>query len=57
MTCAGLASMLVTHEYLQPAAVGDAVRQAVGRDPYSRPVRKALNWFEQGNDAMVMERI
>jgi len=54
MTCAGLASLLVTHDYLEPAEMGRN-GAGVGRDPYSPPVRRALEWFERGNDSMYIK--
>ena len=50
MTAAGLASMLVTHEYIEPAIMGGAV----GRDPYNEPIRKGLGWFEEGNNGITV---
>lgn len=42
MTCAGLASLLVAHDYLDPAKfVGQ-----VGRDPFSPALRKGMVWLE-----------
>ena len=60
MTCAGLASLLVTHDYLEPAGTGGRTLGAggggdIGREPYSLPVKKALTWFEKGNDAMMIK--
>ena len=55
MTCAGLASLLVTRDYLDPGVVGGDAN-AVGRDPFSPAVRRALNWFERGNDAMMIDK-
>ncbi len=54
MTCAGLASLLVTHDYLEPAEMGGG-GASVGRDPYTPAVRRALDWFERGNDAMYIK--
>jgi hypothetical protein len=48
MTAAGLASLLVSHEYIEPALM----QGAVGREPYNAPIKKALAWFEQGNNAI-----
>lgn len=48
MTCAGLASMLVTHEYIEPVTLTGAV----GREPYNVPIKKGLNWFETGNNGV-----
>jgi hypothetical protein len=52
MTCAGIASLFVTHEYLDPAT-GSA--EPVGRDPFSPPLKKGLDWFEDG-DHVVTEQ-
>jgi hypothetical protein len=48
MTCAGLASMLVTHEYIEPVTL----KGAVAREPYNTPIKKGLNWFETGNNGV-----
>jgi hypothetical protein len=48
MTCAGLASMLVTHEYIEPVVL----QGHVGREPYNVPIKKGLNWFETGNNGV-----
>ncbi|MDB5298125.1 MAG: A-macroglobulin complement component, partial [Phycisphaerales bacterium] len=51
MTCAGIASLFVAHEYDVPplAASGDAT---VGRDPYPPALRRGLAWFETANNAV-----
>jgi hypothetical protein len=51
MTLAGVASLFVTHDYL------DARRQggAVGRDPFSKPLALGLNYLETGDNAMKVE--
>ncbi|HEX8916773.1 MAG TPA: DUF4159 domain-containing protein, partial [Humisphaera sp.] len=48
MTAAGLASMLVTHEYIEPAIMNGSV----GREPYNVPIKKGLSWFETGNNGV-----
>lgn len=48
MTAAGLASMLVTHEYIEPALMSGSV----GREPYNVPIKKGLAWFETGNNGI-----
>jgi hypothetical protein len=47
MTCAGLASLLVTHDYLDPAIMSGNV----GRQPFTPAEAKGLGWFEQGKNA------
>ena len=48
MTCAGLASLLVAHDYLDPAKfVGQ-----VGRDPFSPALRKGLQWLESEDNCI-----
>ncbi len=49
MTCAGLASLLVAHEYLD---LSTGPNDAVGREPYSPALKKALEWFESGDHAV-----
>ena len=48
MTCAGVASLLVTHEWLDPAALGTRV----GRPPYSPALTAGLGWLESGDHAV-----
>ncbi len=48
MTCAGLASEFVTHEYLEPVQIGDKP----GRIPFSPTIKKGLDWFEKGNNCI-----
>lgn len=48
MTAAGLASMLVTHEYIEPALMSGSV----GREPYNIPIKKGLSWFETANNGI-----
>jgi hypothetical protein len=52
MTCAGIASLFVTHEYLDPAT-GSA--EPVGRDPFSPPLKKGLDWFEDGDHVITQQ--
>lgn len=48
MTAAGLASLFVTHDWL------DAPKYAtrVGREPFSPALQRGLNWLEQGGNAL-----
>ena len=48
MTCAGIASLLVTHDYLDPPKFTGQV----GRDPFSPALRKGLSWLESGDNSM-----
>lgn len=48
MTCAGIASMFVCHDYLDAPKFG----AAVGREPFSPQLKKGLAWLERGNNAM-----
>jgi hypothetical protein len=48
MTCAGVASLLVTHEWLDAPALGSRV----GRPPYSAPLTAGLGWLESGDNVM-----
>jgi hypothetical protein len=50
MTCAGLASMFVTHDYLDVPKFGIDV----GRDPFTPAISKGLNWLESGNNAVTL---
>jgi hypothetical protein len=52
MTCAGLASQFVTHDYL------DAPKYAiaVGRDPFTPSLAKGLKWLEEGDNAIAINR-
>ena len=45
MNCAGIASLFVTHDYLDAARLGTNL----GRPPFSKPLEKAMNWMEQGD--------
>jgi hypothetical protein len=48
MTCAGLASLLVTHDYLDPAIMSGKVARA----PFSPAVAQGLTWFEEGDHSV-----
>ncbi|QOV92157.1 DUF4159 domain-containing protein [Humisphaera borealis] len=48
MTCAGLASLFVAHEYLEPPTTSGTV----GREPFSPALRKGLEWFERGDNSV-----
>jgi hypothetical protein len=48
MTCAGLASEFVAHEYLEPVQMGDKP----GRIPFSPAIRNGLDWFEKGDNCI-----
>ena len=48
MSCAGVASLLVTHEYLDLPML----RGAVGREPYLPSLRAGLNWLDQGDNSV-----
>ena len=48
MACAGLASCLVTHDYLNPVVLSGRVN----REPFSPAVKKGLEWFEEGDHAV-----
>ena len=47
MTCAGIASLLVAHEYLDPPLT--SLDNPVGREPFSPTLTKGLDWCEQGD--------
>ncbi|HEY2587866.1 MAG TPA: hypothetical protein VGI81_19135, partial [Tepidisphaeraceae bacterium] len=48
MTCAGLASMFVTHDYLDAPKFGTVV----GRDPFTPPLARGLQWLETGDNSI-----
>jgi len=48
MTCAGIASLFVCHDWLDAPKFGGAV----GREPFSPALRKGLGWLEQGDHAI-----
>jgi hypothetical protein len=52
MTCAGLASQIVTHEYLVPPKISDDV----GRSPYDSATVKGLVWFEHADNSVTLDR-
>jgi hypothetical protein len=52
MTCAGLASLFVTHDYLDAPKFG----VAVGRDPFTPPLSRGLNWLEAGENSIDLNR-
>ncbi|MDB5293541.1 MAG: A-macroglobulin complement component [Phycisphaerales bacterium] len=45
MTCAGVASLFVCHDWLDAPKFG----AVVGRDPFSFPLKKGLEWLERGD--------
>ncbi|HSU68751.1 MAG TPA: hypothetical protein VLJ39_17860, partial [Tepidisphaeraceae bacterium] len=51
MTCAGLASLYVAHDWL------DMPRQAVsvGRDPFTPPLAKGLHWLEDADNSIELD--
>src|SRR5206468_3083733 len=44
MTVAGVASLFVAHDYIEPAQFGDQV----GRSPFSPQLAHGINWLESG---------
>ena len=48
MTCAGIASLFVCHDWLDATRSGTAV----GRPPMSAALKKALDWLEDGNNSI-----
>jgi len=48
MTLAGVASLFVTHDYLVAPRFGNEV----GREPFSAPLTKGLDWLERSNHAV-----
>lgn len=48
MSCAGVASLFVTHDWLDTPRFG----ASVGRVPFSPALKKGLEWFEQGNNSV-----
>ena len=48
MTCAGLASLFVAHEYLDPPLMGGRV----GRDPFGPAITRGLAWLEEGENPL-----
>jgi hypothetical protein len=51
MTCAGLASLFVTHDYLDAPRFGSDV----GRDPFTPALSKGLRWLEQGDNSVNLD--
>jgi hypothetical protein len=51
MACAGLASLLVAHDYLDPAKFTGQV----GRDPFSPALRKGLEWLESADNCIDLD--
>jgi hypothetical protein len=47
MTLAGVASLFVTHDYLDARRLGDAV----GRQPFSKPLALGLSYLEAGDNS------
>jgi len=52
MTCAGLASLFVCHDYTDAPRAGSTV----GRDPFSPALKKGLDWLETGDHAVTVGR-
>ncbi|HEV8606847.1 MAG TPA: hypothetical protein VGQ99_15995, partial [Tepidisphaeraceae bacterium] len=48
MSVAGIASLFVTHDYLDAPQFGTVV----GREPFSRPLARGLAWLEQGDNCL-----
>ena len=48
MTAAGIASLFVTHDWLDAPKYG----KVVGREPFSPSLQRALTWFETGDHAV-----
>jgi hypothetical protein len=51
MTVAGVTSLFVSHEVLEAPQLGGAV----GRDPFSAELARALAWLEKGDNAINIE--
>ena len=49
MTLAGIASLLVCHDYLEQEKPGDPI----GSHPYSPNLHKALDWLGQGDNSII----
>lgn len=52
MTAAGLASLFVTHDYLDAPQFGTNV----GRQPFSKSLARGLAWLEQGENCLAAPR-
>jgi hypothetical protein len=50
MTVAGIASLFVTHDYLDAPLLGRS--SGIGRDPYSVPLSAGLAWLESGDNCV-----
>ena len=48
MTVAGIASLFVTHDYIDAARFGSQV----GREPFSVPLARGLKWLETGDNVL-----
>ncbi len=48
MSSAGLASLFVTHDWLEAPSYGTAV----GRPPFSKPLERGLAWIETGDNCL-----
>jgi hypothetical protein len=48
MTCAGLSSLFVTHDYLDAPKLGSIV----GREPFTPPLRAGLQWLEEDDHCL-----
>ena len=51
MTCAGLASLFVTRDYLEIPKLG----AEVGRDPFTAALAKGLSWLERGRNSVALD--
>lgn len=52
MTCAGIASLFVAHDYLDVPRFG----AEVGRDPFTPSLLKGLAWLEDGDNCVNLDR-
>jgi hypothetical protein len=50
MTAAGLASLFVTHDWLDAPKYG----RVVGREPFAPALQRGLDWLEQGDNAVTL---
>ncbi|HEX2971067.1 MAG TPA: hypothetical protein VHP11_01970, partial [Tepidisphaeraceae bacterium] len=48
MSVAGIASLFVTHDYLDAPLVGGSV----GREPFGKPLARGLAWLESGDNCL-----
>jgi hypothetical protein len=51
MTCAGIASLLVTHDYLDAPLLG----KKLTTQPYSSALQKGISWLEEGDHAVNLQ--